>query len=244
MFGTEMNFNEMVLKLDEAVDRFSNLRRNPDENKRTLHEQIELTQELYDFITRSDGKPDTDILKKIFLEAEADIPGWLLDIPYNLAIRGMVDEAVGISRQYSEVFETENFVGDLAVMFAEAGRKEEAIKQVSDNLTRFPEDVWIVIKAGDVFEALKDNEKAIELYKRVYEMTEPRTYDRDGVLERLAPLLRDMGRENEADELIKREELIEKEEGGTDYSARKIKVGRNEPCPCGSGKKFKKCCGK
>jgi uncharacterized protein YecA (UPF0149 family) len=22
-----------------------------------------------------------------------------------------------------------------------------------------------------------------------------------------------------------------------------IKVGRNDPCPCGSGKKFKKCCG-
>jgi uncharacterized protein YecA (UPF0149 family) len=21
-------------------------------------------------------------------------------------------------------------------------------------------------------------------------------------------------------------------------------VGRNDPCPCGSGKKFKKCCGK
>jgi len=25
--------------------------------------------------------------------------------------------------------------------------------------------------------------------------------------------------------------------------AKKPKVGRNEPCPCGSGKKFKKCCG-
>ena len=24
---------------------------------------------------------------------------------------------------------------------------------------------------------------------------------------------------------------------------RSTKVGRNEPCPCGSGKKFKKCCG-
>ncbi len=24
----------------------------------------------------------------------------------------------------------------------------------------------------------------------------------------------------------------------------KKKVGRNDPCPCGSGKKFKKCCGK
>lgn len=23
-----------------------------------------------------------------------------------------------------------------------------------------------------------------------------------------------------------------------------VKTGRNDPCPCGSGKKFKKCCGK
>jgi len=23
----------------------------------------------------------------------------------------------------------------------------------------------------------------------------------------------------------------------------KKKVGRNEPCPCGSGKKYKRCCG-
>lgn len=26
--------------------------------------------------------------------------------------------------------------------------------------------------------------------------------------------------------------------------AEEIKVGRNDPCPCGSGKKYKKCCGK
>jgi SEC-C motif-containing protein len=24
---------------------------------------------------------------------------------------------------------------------------------------------------------------------------------------------------------------------------RVVKVGRNDPCPCGSGKKYKKCCG-
>ena len=24
----------------------------------------------------------------------------------------------------------------------------------------------------------------------------------------------------------------------------KVAVGRNEPCPCGSGKKYKQCCGK
>ncbi|MEA1649028.1 MULTISPECIES: SEC-C metal-binding domain-containing protein [Nitrospirillum] len=24
---------------------------------------------------------------------------------------------------------------------------------------------------------------------------------------------------------------------------RQAKVGRNDPCPCGSGKKYKRCCG-
>jgi preprotein translocase subunit SecA len=41
--------------------------------------------------------------------------------------------------------------------------------------------------------------------------------------------------------------------GSTDESGLKLnlpkrrpvaKVGRNEPCPCGSGKKFKQCCGR
>jgi uncharacterized protein YecA (UPF0149 family) len=27
------------------------------------------------------------------------------------------------------------------------------------------------------------------------------------------------------------------------YTKKKIRIGRNEPCPCGSGKKYKKCCG-
>lgn len=31
--------------------------------------------------------------------------------------------------------------------------------------------------------------------------------------------------------------------GHTPYRRETAKVGRNEPCPCGSGKKFKKCCG-
>ena len=27
------------------------------------------------------------------------------------------------------------------------------------------------------------------------------------------------------------------------YRRAEAKVGRNDPCPCGSGKKYKKCCG-
>jgi SEC-C motif-containing protein len=32
--------------------------------------------------------------------------------------------------------------------------------------------------------------------------------------------------------------------GDTPFRRSSPKIGRNEPCPCGSGKKHKKCCGK
>lgn len=46
------------------------------------------------------------------------------------------------------------------------------------------------------------------------------------------------------DELQERiDEEAEQEKRQEDKSTGKRKVGRNDPCPCGSGKKYKKCCG-
>jgi len=39
------------------------------------------------------------------------------------------------------------------------------------------------------------------------------------------------------------EAVLEYESGGG-QPAVKQKIGRNEPCPCGSGKKYKQCCGR
>lgn len=41
----------------------------------------------------------------------------------------------------------------------------------------------------------------------------------------------------------KRKELY-KEQRASGTIRKEPKIGRNEPCPCGSGKKYKKCCGK
>lgn len=51
---------------------------------------------------------------------------------------------------------------------------------------------------------------------------------------------------DEWDNFFTEDERIELEK---DYKRSKtvvneVKVGRNDPCPCGSGKKFKKCCGR
>ena len=36
---------------------------------------------------------------------------------------------------------------------------------------------------------------------------------------------------------------MREEEGGSTFRRAEPKIGRNEPCPCGSGKKYKRCCG-
>ena len=41
-----------------------------------------------------------------------------------------------------------------------------------------------------------------------------------------------------------REEVVEREKKQTTYQREGKKVGRNDPCPCGSGKKYKNCCGR
>jgi len=57
--------------------------------------------------------------------------------------------------------------------------------------------------------------------------------------------------EEEEEEEEDDDEYVEKEEKAFDNVSHrsftvvnKRKVGRNEPCPCGSGKKYKHCCGK
>ena len=51
-------------------------------------------------------------------------------------------------------------------------------------------------------------------------------------------------RETSAIELV--DGKISPKEGGIDKTIRneEPKVGRNDPCPCGSGKKYKNCCGR
>jgi len=42
----------------------------------------------------------------------------------------------------------------------------------------------------------------------------------------------------------KRDELYKEQKSSHTYVREGKKIGRNDPCPCGSGKKYKNCCGK
>ena len=75
--------------------------------------------------------------------------------------------------------------------------------------------------------------------------------DRSAILDRMIRLFRDAGKNAEADALEAEEQnrldaqhRREQEERArwTPVVRQGPKVGRNDPCPCGSGKKYKKCC--
>jgi len=79
-------------------------------------------------------------------------------------------------------------------------------------------------------------------------------YARDGlrdkihVVDRIISLYKATGKHNEAREFEKAFSILQRAEPKGSYyyklsPARSEKIGRNEPCPCGSGKKYKKCCG-
>jgi uncharacterized protein YchJ len=77
----------------------------------------------------------------------------------------------------------------------------------------------VVERAEEIYRAMGNNEKAAELEKEMTELKKKMT---------------------EAEE----EGIIELEKSITAGPIKAEKVGRNSPCPCGSGKKYKKCCGK
>lgn len=71
--------------------------------------------------------------------------------------------------------------------------------------------------------------------------------DRADVLDRAIEIYTALGKNQKAEEL--RKELKEltafsKSKTIANTPVKVIKIGRNDPCPCGSGKKYKKCCGK
>lgn len=256
------DLEKFIEELDDKLNSYEGLR--GDEYNESLREQYGIAKRFYDLFPKPDGIPDAKLFDDIAMDMDADVMGWIVELPYALFDRaGMVDEAVEICNLFAQVHAPDNFFGDMTSILAEAGRREEAFERISKNLERFHDDAWIVIKAGQAYQTLKETDKALELYNQAYSITSPLSYDRDGVLERLVPLLRELGRDKEADALVDSEKKAEQDrkEGyrrykkeETTYStaadkqkpmpASSGKIGRNEPCPCGSGKKYKKCCGK
>lgn len=88
----------------------------------------------------------------------------------------------------------ENFLKDIGYILAEAGRKEETIQQVKENMQKYPDKKWVVINAGDAMQILKEWNAAEEYYLKAYKMLAEK-HDKLDAIQRLIDLYREIGME-------------------------------------------------
>jgi tetratricopeptide (TPR) repeat protein len=162
----------------------------------------------------------------------------LLDLPLALANVGEFERGIALARALVFV-DRELMLGDLAIVLAKAGRREEALAQVAQSLDTAEDAALVEAKAGETYRALGDLPAAEAYFRR--SLVEAKTpNERMQALIRIAGCLIEQGRNAEANEIMQQTRKLD---GELDAQANPPAVGRNEPCPCGSGKKYKKCHG-
>lgn len=141
------------------------------------------------------------------------------------------------------------------------GKTQQGEEHFQSYVKQHPSDNWGWINWSDQYgifalEENRDHEKAIAILQKGLEVSG--TEDRAELFLRLKDLYTQEGMEqaaNEVSEKIRKEEKKEPQRIANRSSFSPVKetvtaaatggkkIGRNEPCPCGSGKKYKKCCG-
>jgi uncharacterized protein YecA (UPF0149 family) len=148
---------------------------------------------------------------------------------------------------------------EIAAAHFELGKIDKGEELFRKYLDEHPTSGWGWIKWSDQYGVFaekhnKDEKKAIQILKQALEVDG--LEDQIDVMERLEELYTKLEMTHESIEL--RQKINEKQKQSNNYVKEwkkpekpfgkvppvKIpKVGRNDPCPCGSGKKLKKCCG-
>jgi len=126
-----------------------------------------------------------------------------------------------------------SFKGELAQALIRSGQVAEGDAAFEDLIRNDPKWPWYYVWWADAYSFYRkskrnDYPKALEILKRG--LSANVSADEDVLQERLDLLLEEM--------------RVANGESPLSQTTGKKKIGRNERCPCGSGKKYKHCCGR
>ena len=137
---------------------------------------------------------------------------------------------------------TENRRRALAESYFELGETDKAEALYRGWLHLDPRWGWGWIGWSDCYRFTRterrDWKRCEQILREGFSIADVR--DRADIADRLADACEEQGRGEEAAELRRQ---AKRSASVAAAPVKRQKVGRNEPCPCGSGKKFKKCCG-
>jgi len=178
----------------------------------------------------------------------ADLRAWLLELPSFLAKKGRKEQGLELCDKIEPLFGKHYLAAERAVVTWEAGDKEGGKQALAAAAAAHADHCWPQLRSGYVHEqegyldeARKHYEAAVELARKGGDKKDVR-FCWDGLVQ----FWHNKGDRTKAIELS-REMLKECPELEEELRVETIhaapKAGRNDPCTCGSGKKWKKCCG-
>jgi tetratricopeptide (TPR) repeat protein len=163
------------------------------------------------------------------------------DLTRNLMGHEEYERVIDIAGTFGDALGDDSLLDYKAESLFALGKKDEAERLFQEIIGRNPDDPWYLLHAGDCYVTYgeKDFARAKSHYLGALSIAQKHRKRPDGkdellaVYERLIDLAHDTGDHKEADRYQRLLSSVEAK-----------KVGRNDPCPCGSGKKYKKCCGR
>lgn len=182
----------------------------------------------------------------------SDFDNCLLDIISNTQNKSILDvygemriflnENMQVCLKSDDILTLENSQRAIAETYFIIGNTELGEKLFEQLLNENPRWGWGWIGWSDQYWLCKgekaDFKKGEELLVKALNIKN--VNDRSYIEERLLELYNESG---EHEKLQALEGRLKQEDAITEFiSTTKKKIGRNDPCPCGSGKKFKRCC--
>jgi tetratricopeptide (TPR) repeat protein len=233
-------------QLDDKLDQMGKA-----EEKRKWQRAIKIGKEAFDVIrpyiieeTPAGHRLRHDFYEKLRRTGFYDVDSFLDDFLTMLFNEKEYEYALEVATILAEAFDDGSFLNYKAECLFALGRKDEGEQCCQSWMACSPMDVWPFIYAGDGFfwYREKDYNKAKGYYLKALDVARANSATPDGkidmeaVYDRLADLSHAMG--NHSEEMHYRR-LV-----NALRAQPQKKIGRNDPCPCGSGKKYKKCCGR
>jgi hypothetical protein len=199
-------------------------------------------------LTGSDGKLSPRAYDALNDGLPADLRAWLLELPSFLAKKGRKEHGEELCGRYAALFGAAYLDAERAVVTWESGAKEAGRAALEAARAAHPDHCWPELRSGYVEEqggyldaAQKHFEAAVEKARKGDDKKDLR-FSWDGLVQ----FWHNKGDRNKAVSLS-RDMLKECPELEEELRVETIraapKAGRNDPCTCGSGKKWKKCCG-
>jgi hypothetical protein len=179
---------------------------------------------------------------------------WSQDLEGELWNAGLKDrrfweERLRYVKEFTAIFSKEedllpNFLRAEAETLWALGKMEEAEARFRALVERFPRRAWGYVGWADEYwlwsKSAKDYTRAEGILQEA--LRQPGLDDPRIIHERLMDLYTEWGKPEQAARHRRGSGAPEVQQAPQSGSAIS-KVGRNDPCPCGSGKKFKRCCG-